>query len=231
MGVMEKIKAAFCRQATSVDPKAFNSKLAMQTEWTPLEKSAANFCTHRVQNNLNDGSMLFVGTGITRMLPVLFAALPVIVVAVLFSGAVPPFSQAVNEMPLLYALLPLDLLAGVGFGIFLYKRMNVYRVFDTQLGAFYRSKTNPRKIADVTSLDSYVPFKEIGALQILEKYVQQSGKNNSSYMAYELNIVRKDGRRTHIISHGAYKKLAEDAQQIAMVLNIPVWDVMEQAQS
>lgn len=64
-----------------------------------------------------------------------------------------------------------------------------------------------------------VPFKEVAALQVLEKMAKQK---RHEFKSYELNLVRRDGARFTIVDHGNVLSLVEDANKLAQFLGCPV---------
>jgi len=222
MGMWEKFKTAFRHDAASVDPGVFGSELALRTKWEPLGKSSANFCTHRLKIDPVDGSMRFAGTTANKVIGFVFVAFFFIILGVILASVVLATGKAGWKYPLLYAVFALGAVPFVILGCWLFRKMNPWIVFDTRNGAFFVAPGNPQRIGDVTALKNYTPFRQIGALQLLEKWVQ-AGKSN--YMAYELNLVRLDGERVCVICHGDYKKLAADAAALSKQLRVPLWDV------
>mgnify|MGYP000848175112 CR=1 FL=1 len=220
----EKLKAAFKHDAATVDPAVFGSELAQKTGWEPIGGASASFCTHRLKIDPMYGTMRFVGTVANLLIGfviVVFIAFLVFILGQIPLSAVPSLGNACRQHPFLYAVFALGLIPAI-LGCWLFRKMSPWIVFDTQNGAFFVAPGNPQRIADVTALKNYTPFREIGALQLLEKWVQ-GGK--SSYMAYELNLVRKDGERVRVLCHGDYKQLAADAAALSEQLRVPLWDV------
>ena len=39
------------------------------------------------------------------------------------------------------------------------------------------------------------------------------------------DVVLRDGERVHVVDHGSYTHIDEDAQTLAEFLGVPVWDV------
>jgi len=222
MAVWEKFKAAFQHDAATVDPAVFGSELALKTGWEPIVGSSANFCTHRLKIDPVYGSMRFVGTTTNKVIGIVLVAFFFVIVDVILLSSIPSLGKTCREYPLLYAAFALGAVPVIFLGRWVYRKTNPFIVFDTQNGAFFVAPSNPQRIADVTVLKNYTPFRQIGALQLLEKWVR-GGK--TSYMAYELNLVRKDGERVPVICHGDYKKLAEDAAALSEQLRVPLWDV------
>lgn len=221
----EKLKKVFKHDTAAVDPAVFGSELALKTGWEPVSKSSANFCTHRLKIDPMDGSMRFAGTATNKVIGFVFVAFFFVILGVILSSSIPSLGKACREYPVLYAAFALGAVPILILGCWIYRKMNPWIVFDTQNGAFFVAPGNPQRIEDVTALKNYTPFRQIGALQLLEKWVQGSGKNSASYLCYELNLVRKDGERVQVICHGDYKKLAEDAAALSEQLRVPLWDV------
>ncbi len=224
MGLMDKLKTIFQRAVATADPAVFGSGLALKTEWVPLGAGSSAHCSHRLRHDPGSGEWRFVPGFLTKVWPWMWicSGWTGVAMIVLISRLSPDSRGQGDKFLILYAMFVLCALAGTVVGIFLYRDMARYIVFDTRNGAFFRTKTDPRKIVDVTQVGAYTPLNEVGALQILEKYVQR-GKH--SYMTYELNLVKKDGGRVNVVSHGAYPKLLEDAEQLAQLLKVPLWNV------
>ena len=224
MAMWEKFKAAFRHDAATADPAVFGGELALKTGWEPIGGASASFCTHRLKIDPVYGSMRFAGTAANIFIGfviVIFIAFVFFILGQVSLSAIPSLGNACRQHPLLFAVFALGLIPVI-LGCWIYRKMNPWIVFDTQNGAFFVASGNPQRIADVTVLKNYTPFREVGALQLLEKWVQGG---RSSYMAYELNLVRKDGERVQVVSHGDYKKLAEDAAALSEQLRVPLWDV------
>lgn len=225
MGVMDKFRAMGEPRQAAADPAVFGSELALRTEWTSIGTSSASFCSHRLRHEADGGEWRFAAVGMAKAFFWIAALGGVGMAVLLLSGAIPPFQVMLKELPFLYVVIPLGALTGIGIGIFLYRKLNPYIVFDWRNGAFYRAEGDPRKLGDLAQLKTFTPFREIGALQILEKFVRGSGSNGGSYLTYELNLVTRDGKRVNVISHGGYRQLAEDAGKLAELLRVPLWDV------
>ena len=212
----EKLKAAFKHDAATADPAVFGGELALKTGREPIGGVSVGFCTHRLKIDPVYGSMRFAGTATN-----IFIAFVFFILGQVPLSAIPSPGNACRQHSLLYAVFALGLIPVI-LGCWIYHKMNPWIVFDTRNGAFFVAPGNPRRIGDVAVLKNDTPFREIGALQLLEKWVR-GGK--SSYMAYELNLVRKDGERVPVVCHGDYKKLAEDAVALSKQLRVPLWDV------
>ncbi len=114
-------------------------------------------------------------------------------------------------------------LLGAGMFGWQHRRIPHYEVFDATERAFFMTNRDPRAVI-AEQQDSYVPFSEIGALQLLRKYCR-AGKH--SYWAYELNLILQNGDRIHLVAHGKYQHLLKEAVTLAEWLDIPFWNVVE----
>ena len=78
------------------------------------------------------------------------------------------------------------------------------------------------KNANAVELDGKaIPLGQLHALQVLEGTFDGDGP----FTAYQLNLVHKDGTRTHVVTHGNQKWLRRDVEELAEFLDVPLWDV------
>lgn len=68
-----------------------------------------------------------------------------------------------------------------------------------------------------------LPFNQIHALQVLQKFVQ--GSSSGGYFCYELNVVTKNGARHNLLNHGDKTYLLSDTVKISRILRVPVWNM------
>ena len=114
-------------------------------------------------------------------------------------------------------------LLGAGMFGWQHRRIPHYEVFDATERAFFMTNRDPRTVV-AEQQEPYVPFTEIGALQLLRKYC---GVGKHSYWAYELNLILWNGKRIHLVAHGNYRRLVADAATLAAWLKIPFWNAVE----
>ena len=150
-------------------PACFHSELAEKTSWTPLARQTMSFCSHRLGPDPMTGGWRFRSTAVLR----LFGILPTVFVVVtlgilLLAGKLNPLRTLLAELPILYVIVAGACIGSVVIGVWLWRRMNPVIVFDGLREAFYRAPRNPRGM-EVAALDSFTPFQEIGALQLLER--------------------------------------------------------------
>lgn len=105
-------------------------------------------------------------------------------------------------------------------GGFLFYYFYMPRVFDKQLGVYY--KAHKAKIHNTQRTDSknQVSLKSIVAIQIIGEIVQG---DKGRYQSFELNLVLYDSSRRNIVDHGNLKSIIDDAHIISEFLNIPIW--------
>ena len=104
-------------------------------------------------------------------------------------------------------------------GGYLCYRSYMPRVFDKQLGLYYKTYKvdlqNSRKASN-----KQTPLNAIVAIQIISEYISSS---DSSYNSFELNLVLGDGSRKNVVDHGNLKSIVDDAHIISEFLNVPIW--------
>ena len=74
-------------------------------------------------------------------------------------------------------------------------------------------------------IKDWCALKDIHALQITSKNVRS---RISLYRSHELNIIKKDATRLHIVEYDNLSHLRADANTLAKHLNVPIWDVAVQ---
>lgn len=67
-----------------------------------------------------------------------------------------------------------------------------------------------------------IPFQNIYALQLLQKYV--SSNNSGGYVCYELNLVTNSGDRINLLNHGDKEYMLSDMMKVSQFLKVPVWN-------
>ena len=75
--------------------------------------------------------------------------------------------------------------------------------------------------AAVERCDNAAPLDRVHAIQIVHERVRDS---DSSYTSYEINLVLHDAQRVTVVDHGSLKHIRRDAEQIAELIGVPVWD-------
>ena len=188
-----------------IDPRIFGHPLATEIDWTPLEQGGNFIKTQRRYQP----SPTRMGFKAARRAWV-YNGLVVLLGLITFVG---PFIREESSPLWLH-------LAGLGFmalGVGLWIKADQRRIFDKELGYYFRGKTFKKESSTYPS----IPLHDIVALQILMEHVK-GGK--SDYKSYELNLVLKDSKRIMVLDHADKDQIKEDAAQLSAFLNIPVWN-------
>jgi len=91
------------------------------------------------------------------------------------------------------------------------------------LAGMQRAKTVTfnRNTRTIYTLEGSTQFEEAHALQVITRLA--GGHSRGVYHSYELNLVLKDGRRIHLLSHGAQMAFEHQESQLSELLGVPVW--------
>ena len=103
-------------------------------------------------------------------------------------------------------LLVITILMGILF-LFQLKGMNKPITFDLENGVYTKEWETCR-------------IEDIHAIQIIEEHTG----DDPSYLSYELNLVTKESIRYNVVDHGRKTSIFRDAEKLAKVLNVPIWD-------
>jgi len=216
--LLEKLRR-LAESRTVFDPRVFSDPLAEKTDWSPLKPGGANFATHRL---LREGDRLeFKISPGARIFSLVFL---LVGLGLLAGFAVP----LVQRRPLVFREQDLGGLVGLVFaaaGWFLHRHFNRPVVFDRRSGYFWKGRIPPNQLVSREAGKDSCPLKEIHALQIIAERVRG---DKSSYWSYELNLVRKDGRRLNVVDHGSLEVIRTDAAAAADFLQVPLWDASQQ---
>lgn len=114
--------------------------------------------------------------------------------------------------------------AAIGFGGMFWKR-NKLPAIDLRRRMLYPEGIK-YDTADMTNISSMqgIPLSEVERIDVSTRHV--SG-NKSSYTAYMLDLVCRDGYSCRLLSHGGEKAFIEDAKKLSQVLNMPIDDLEE----
>jgi hypothetical protein len=214
MGWQERLeqlgKALGAEPATVLEPASFDDPLALRIEWTPASKQGANFRTHLLAES-SPGRLEFKTTLTTKAFCLAF-----IVAGIGIFAAGMDWSSDASVADWLMPLLMGLAFAGLGAALLWFQ--GTPRVFDRPSGWFWVGwRLAPgAPLADATRCR----LADIHALQVLR--TRHTGKN--AYWSYELNVVTREARRIHVVSHGAPKSLKTDAQTLAAKLGVKLWD-------
>lgn len=182
------------------------------TEWGPLIKGGANFCTSKlVQIDANT-----MKSKATAGVIFFFSVFLMVVSGVLAGILVSPRSATPT---LLIIILSIIILVGIT-GLYSVTRPVI---FDKNKGVFTKGRETTDNIEIPEHSKKFALLNNIHALQLLASF--NPGSNNSRpYYSYELNLVLHDGKRINVIAHGGLKQIRADAKSLSGFLSVPVWD-------
>lgn len=194
----------------------FNDEIAKKTQWSPLKKGGANFKTH----NLFKHSSVFMEYKISVGTKIFLGVFGVVGFSTLAGGLYILFAK-------LHPIAWFFLLFGtilVSASVLIYRTMGKPIIFDQSMGFIYKGFKQPKFSGAPEENTELTYFSDIHAIQVIEEYIRS---DKSRYYSYELNLVLKDANRINIIDHGNYKQIADDAQDIAKFIGVPVWDTVK----
>ena len=188
--------------------------IARKVEWSAASSGGANFRTHRLKTISPVRAEFRLTFGAT-----VFCWIFVVIGLVALGAGVATLVGTLSNGPPWWFILPFGLVfAGVGGG--LWWAMAPPRVFDMQDLWYWRGK-RPADRAAVERCDNAAPLDLVHAIQIVHERVRDS---DSSYTSYEINLVLHDAKRVTVVDHGSLKHIRRDAEQIAELIGVPVWD-------
>lgn len=221
------------RRATGEPPAELLARLddpvAEQTEWTPRVRRGTHLHTHRlVQDSVSQWSMR--PTLSVRVPSALFCLLFVAMGGMLvFAGVaglrnpVAVFSQS-GWAGLILLLFPLGGVLLAFVGIRQYRWVCQPRVFDLQANRYWRGK-RPSDFGTPEDDANAAPLDQVHAVQILGELVRGTKATDfRDFHSYEINLVLHDATRVNVVDHGNLKHIRKDAQTIANLIGVPLWD-------
>jgi hypothetical protein len=196
-----------------VDPTRFNDPIALKTNWSKLIKEVESIRTHDLVNegyNLVYKPAKFEIIFCTVFLCLSFVVLIYALKETFFLEL--PFRPLHLNDPLnrwVIILLSTAFTAGAGHQLI---KIHSHRVVIDKTNAEIRiNNTTP------------VKFQDVKALQVLMK-TERRPKSKGSFDGFEINIIFHDANRINLINQGYYMATMRDANVLAEVLNVPVWD-------
>lgn len=139
--------------------------------------------------------------------------------SILFYGMFPLFKNNFDLTEVNWMLLVAGLIFG-GAGATMFYTIYKPRVFDKQLGYYYKSYKTKIHRRDLAISKAYIPLKSIKAIQLIGEHIKS---DDSSYNSFELNLVLDDASRKNVVDHGNLKSIIADAEILSDFLNIPIW--------
>lgn len=178
----------------------------------PLQSGGSNFKTHVLTKKSPSILVYKPSVGMALFAFIFFA----IGLGVLFFGILASVSPFKNGTWIMYVV---GFLFSV-FGIVIFYTSYKPRVFNKQLGLYYKSYKQPIYKSITKDSKNCIRLNQIVAIQIIGEHIKG---DKSSYNSFELNLVLKDAKRVNVIDHGSIKAVIADAETLSAFLNVPIW--------
>lgn len=192
-----------------------DDEVAQQTEWTPCKLGGSNFKTRNLVE-LSQNQLEYKPVFISKLIPSIFMLHGGFFV--LGSFFIQDSARGFNFFPLGFASF------GIFIGYFLWSKLNYPIRFDLLDRIYWTGSKDPR------SSKVKVEFDEIHAIQLVAELVLHQKRHSRhrmskrAYRSIELNFVLKDGKRLNVIDHSHLSVIRADAQRLAELIEVPVWD-------
>ena len=138
---------------------------------------------------------------------------------VLFFGLYPLFNTSLDFASVEWFLIIFGLIFASAGG-FMFYFFYMPRVFDKQLGIYYKAYKPEIRDRIKKASKTHMPLKSIAAIQLIGEHVKS---DKGSYKSFELNLVLDDGTRKNVVDHGNLKSIIDDAQLLSDFLRVPIW--------
>lgn len=183
----------------------------------PLNSGGASFKTHVLIKKSNSKLVYKPSIGVALFCFIFL----VIGLAVLFFGSYTFMTSKSNseDFPIWFVLIFGGVFTFAGSFMFYYNYKP--RVFDKQLGMYYKAYKVSLHKTTISKFNYQIPLKSIVAIQIIGETIKS---DDSSYNSFELNLVTENSKRTNVIDHGNLKSIINDAHILSEFLNVPIWN-------
>ena len=190
-------------------------ELKLKVDTSPLKIGGANFKTN-VLLEVSSSKLVYKPSHGVAIFCFSFLAVGL---GVLFFSILPIIKGSTQIMGTQWFLILFGLLF-TGAGVFMFYNFYKPRVFDKQLGFYYKSyKLDPNQKSK-NNKNKPIRLKSIKAIQIIGEHVSN---DKGSFKSFELNLVLEDGTRRNVVDHGNLKAIIGDAERLSEFLNIPIW--------
>ena len=218
-------------EVTSAASKAFDDPVAERTDWTPAAPpSSPSEWSLQAFSWANDSAQPRLKTVNAQKRVLASSRLNHAFVGFYFAGGLLLCLAGVlmmTENPVsatnVSAALASLLVGGAGVLLTVRWGPELFRpcTFDQRLGSFWKGHWAPPEVGTTRVTERHLPLSEIHAIQLIRQ------GNRSSPDSCELNLVRRDASRVHVVRHGKVDALRHDAAELAAFLGgVPVWDAM-----
>ena len=186
-------------------------------EWTPLKRGGANFTTRRfVHVDVHTVSFKPTKGAIAFYLLFLLIGL-----GALAGGVATTISDSGFDISFKTIFLTLFGLIFAGVGGLMFRSGTRPVVFDKRRDYFWKGRKDPGEYWNTDEIPDFAHLNDLLGLQLIGEHVKS---DKSSYISYELNLVFKDGSRINVADHGKLERLADDAEELAEFLGVPILD-------
>ncbi|WP_179353670.1 hypothetical protein [Winogradskyella vidalii] len=192
-----------------------NDTIKSKVSTSPLKSGGSSFKTN-VLIEASKSKLLYKPSIGVALFSFIFLAVGL---GIIFISINPLFNHSFERNSIEWFFILFGLIFASAGGLMFYL-FYMPRVFDKQLGVYYKAyQVDIHKIKKDTA-KKYIPLKSIVAIQIIGEHIK-SGK--SAYKSFELNLVLNDASRKNVIDHGNLKSIIVDAEILSEFLNIPIW--------
>lgn len=204
------------REARGVFEEEFGDPLARETEWRPAAGGGTNVRS-RVLKQPAPHRLSFKPT----LQALLFPAL------LLTGGAAFWYYRPLNDVDPAWIQDVVGLVLVV-VGLRWAYGMSKPVVLDTRLGFCWSGWRAPGSVEVARGRKDCAVLEDVRAVQVLrERAGGGDGDGGRSFNSYEINLVRADGSRLNLVDHGKLQVIRQDAEAVASLLEVPVWDASE----
>ncbi|WP_405572184.1 hypothetical protein [Winogradskyella sp. Asnod2-B02-A] len=189
--------------------------LKYKVDTSPLSSGGASFKTN-VLIEASRSKLIYKPSIGAAIFGFIFLAIGL---GVLFFSIYPLFKNNFNFAEVEWFLLIFGLIFATAGG-FMYYMFYMPRVFDKQIGYYYKAYKFKIHDSNKSASKSQIPLKSIIAIQLIGEHIKN---DKGSYKSFELNLVLKDGSRKNVVDHGNLKSIISDAEILSNFLNIPIW--------
>ncbi|MFD0992731.1 hypothetical protein [Tenacibaculum geojense] len=201
----KKKKAKTNKQITFTYEDPDMDAIGQSISWDPVKSSGSNFYSQQLKET--SYGYKITATSTLSSMPLAFVLIGLNYVAWTFLEFFKTSDKSLSFMEggkLFFTSGGLFLI--IGLILFLFFGSHAF---------FYKRKR-------VIILDRKIPFQEVYALQVLQKFVQ--GNQSGGYYCYELNLVTNSGERINLLNHGDKEYFLSDMVKISKLLKVPVWN-------
>ena len=189
--------------------------LKLKVDKSPLKSGGASFKTN-VLIQESSSKLLYKPSIGVALFNFLFLAIGL---GVLFFGLYPLFNNGFDFASVEWFLILFGLIFATAGG-FMFYFFYMPRVFDKQLGVFYKAYKPAIHNRKTKASKTQIPLKSIVAIQLIGEHVKS---DKGSYKSFELNLVLEDGSRKNVVDHGNLKSIIDDAHVLSDFLRVPIW--------